>query len=190
MSRTVCRHWKMAECSESTGTISAPYFCAVSMTSSPAQTNVSLFASAIRFPARIAASVGLSPATPTTAVTTVPPMVAASVSAAAPPATRIFVSASRTAKSSAAVSSAIATMRGLNFRACSSMRFTSEFAVKASTFRPSASATSSVCRPMEPVEPSTDRVLFIIRPPLFFHPASSHLKTVSRHRNSISKCAG
>ena len=64
------RHWKIAECSESTGTISAPISSARGMTSSPAHTRVSLFARAMRFLASMAASVGLSPTEPDTAVTT------------------------------------------------------------------------------------------------------------------------
>ena len=70
-SRQPWRHWKMAECSLSTGIISAPYFRAASITSSPAHTSVSLLARAIRLPASMAAIVGQRPAIPTTAVTTV-----------------------------------------------------------------------------------------------------------------------
>ena len=68
-SRDPCRHWKMAECSLSTGMISAPYRLAASITSSPAQTRVSLLAKATRLPASMAAMVGHSAAMPTTAVT-------------------------------------------------------------------------------------------------------------------------
>ena len=64
------RHWKMAECSLSTGTISAPQRFASAMTSSPAHTSVSLLARAMRFFARIASSVGRRPIAPETAVTT------------------------------------------------------------------------------------------------------------------------
>ena len=52
------RHWKIAECSLSTGRISAPRFLARSITSSPAQTSVSLLARAMRFPWSMAARVG------------------------------------------------------------------------------------------------------------------------------------
>ena len=45
----------MAECSESTGTISAPFSFALAITSGPAQTRVSLFARAMRLPALAAA---------------------------------------------------------------------------------------------------------------------------------------
>ena len=57
----------MAECSESTGTISPPASRAAAVASWPATTSVSLLASATRFPARSAASVASSPAAPTTA---------------------------------------------------------------------------------------------------------------------------
>ena len=57
-SRQPRRHWKMALCSESTGTISAPVSRAAAITSSPAHTSVSLLASAMRFLAMMAASVG------------------------------------------------------------------------------------------------------------------------------------
>ena len=70
LSRTPIRHWKIAECSESTGTISAPHRFASAITSSPAQTRVSLLARPMRFPARMAARVGFSPSIPTTAVMT------------------------------------------------------------------------------------------------------------------------
>ena len=61
----------MAECSLSTGTNSPPYCRAVSVTIAPATTNVSLFASATRFPKRSAASVAGNPAAPTTALMTI-----------------------------------------------------------------------------------------------------------------------
>ena len=61
----------MAECSLSTGMISAPYFSAAAITSSPAHTRVSLLARATRLPCSMAARVGNSPAMPTTAGTTV-----------------------------------------------------------------------------------------------------------------------
>ncbi len=60
----------MAECSESTGTISAPHSLARRMTMSPAHTSVSLLASAMRRPFfDNAASVGRRPTAPDTAVT-------------------------------------------------------------------------------------------------------------------------
>ena len=60
----------MAECSESTGRIFTPCRRASAMTMEPAATSVSLFARAMSFPARMAASVGRSPLKPTIEATT------------------------------------------------------------------------------------------------------------------------
>ena len=65
------RHWKIAECSESTGIIGALCFCASEVTIPPAATKVSLFAKAMIFPASIAERVGFSPLNPTMAPTTI-----------------------------------------------------------------------------------------------------------------------
>ena len=65
------RHWKMAECSESTGRIFALYSMAISMTVCPAATRVSLLARAIVLPALIAATVDASPLNPTIEVRTI-----------------------------------------------------------------------------------------------------------------------
>ena len=144
--RLPCRHWKIAECSESTGTISAPHFWARSITNSPAQTKVSLLAKAMRLPESMAASVGLNPAMPTIAVTTASASgtVAASKSASAPPKTLVCVSASRTFRSAPADSSTATTSLGLNFLACSSANAVLEFTVSAATEKPQDSATSRV----------------------------------------------
>ncbi len=157
-SRQPIRHWKMAECSESTGMISARYRAAARITSSPAHTSVSLFASAMRFFARMAQSVGRRPIMPDTAVTTV----SASGSAAAasrpsmPLRTVIFISASRAFNSCAAASSYKTASSGQNSRHCAASASTSVFAVSAATRTPSVCATSSVCRPIDPVEPRTE----------------------------------
>ena len=115
------RHWKMAECSESTGTISAPHSLARRMTMSPAHTSVSLLASAMR-PFSIAASVGRRPTAPDTAVTTasVSESTAASHSAFSPLPTAMSVSASAMRSALAAASSVTATNAGCKRRACSS----------------------------------------------------------------------
>ena len=107
---------------------------------------------------------------PTTAVTTVstPGSVAAVERAETPPWTRVFVSARRTFKSLAAASSVMITCRGWNFRACSSASATLLWAVMAATVSPSCSATSRVCRPMEPVEPKID-IVFVIPTSLFYY---------------------
>ena len=101
------RHWKMAECSLSTGTISAPWVFAAAMTSSPAQTSVSLLARAMRFFARMASSVGRRPIAPETAVTTqsLSSSDAASIRPSSPLPTRTSMSATATRKRFAASSS-------------------------------------------------------------------------------------
>ena len=64
------RHWKIAECSESTGSILAPRFSARPITILPAATNVSLLASAMVLPALTAATVDDRPLNPTIEVRT------------------------------------------------------------------------------------------------------------------------
>ena len=70
LSPAASRHWKMAECSESTGRITPPCSRASFVTTDPAATRVSLFASATTLPAFRAASVGRRPLKPTIAPTT------------------------------------------------------------------------------------------------------------------------
>src|ERR1700761_1856181 len=53
-----CRAWKIAECSESTGTTTPPALLAVSSSAGPAHTRLSLLARATRAPRRAAVSVG------------------------------------------------------------------------------------------------------------------------------------
>jgi hypothetical protein len=66
------RHWKIALCSLSIGTIFALRGAATSCISkAPASTSDSLFASSMRLPARAAARVEFSPAAPTMAAITV-----------------------------------------------------------------------------------------------------------------------
>ena len=145
----------MAECSESTGTISAPHSLALRMTILPAHTSVSLLASAMRRPFSMAASVGRRPTAPDTAVTTasVSEMTAASHSAFSPPPTAMSVSASAMRSALADASSVTATNAGCRRRACSSASWMLRFVVSARTFSPRCSATATVCRPMLPVEP-------------------------------------
>ena len=97
----------MAECSLSTGTMSAPYAAAWAITSSPAHTSVSLLARAMRRPRRMAASVGSSPTLPTTAVTTVSASwaCAAARRPSGPDSTSMSVSRSRCRSTSAAAAS-------------------------------------------------------------------------------------
>ena len=150
------RHWKIAECSLSTGIISVLCSLAVRMTSSPAVTIDSLLASASRLPAFSAESVGSRPA--------LCPMElymrsasgseAASSRASLPLRTSIGVSANLIFSSDAARSSLITTNVGFSCRACSSMIPTLRDPARASTCAPKSAATSTVCRPTEPVEPS------------------------------------
>ena len=58
-------HWKIAECSLSTGSIRTPFSRARRVTSSPAITITSFVASAMSIPFSIAATVGRSPDSPT-----------------------------------------------------------------------------------------------------------------------------
>ena len=106
-SRLPCSDWNRAECSESTGRISAPKSWASSITSSPPHTKVSLLARAMRLPSRMAAMVGRRPTIPTTAVSTVSALgrAAASIRPSIPASTFTEVSARRTFKSAAAFSS-------------------------------------------------------------------------------------
>ena len=164
------RHWKMAECSESTGTISAPFSSARAITMSPAQTRVSLLARAMRFLWSIAAKVGRRPTAPETAVTTqsLSSMVAASIRPAMPEPTRISVSATAILNCLAAASSYTATNLGCSRRACSSSRSIFLLAVIAATGILICSATAMVCRPMEPVQPSMEMALTMLFSSLFY----------------------
>ncbi|CAI8251437.1 MAG: Uncharacterised protein [Prochlorococcus marinus str. MIT 9313] len=65
-----CRHWKMAECSESAGSSLLPLRFNSGSTTGAAAIRVSLLARARSLPALIAASVGSSPAQPTMPLTT------------------------------------------------------------------------------------------------------------------------
>ena len=150
------RDWKMALCSLSTGRIGTPFDEARGIMICPAVTSVSLLASAIFLPLSIAATVGRTPTMPMMAVTKYsnPSMEATSRSPSMP--VRIFTSRSRTRsrRSFAAASSHMTATPGRNSRICSSISPTLCLAQSAVTsMSPCCLATSSVCRPMEPVEP-------------------------------------
>ena len=92
--------WKMALCSESTGTIRAPNFLMSAIMISPAQTRHSLLARPMVAPRRIAAIVGSSPAAPTIeAMTQSAGRLAASTTADGPAATSMPVPSSASARS-------------------------------------------------------------------------------------------
>ena len=115
-------------------------------------------------PAFIAAIVGMSPLIPTTPVTTVSafPAVAASISPSLPPTIFVFVSAAFIFSSFALSSFATHTISGSNSRSCASSISIFEYALSAATGILYSRATSSVCVPIEPVEPSTDIPLTFI----------------------------
>ena len=94
--RSPARHWNMAECSESIGTIGARCFRASGITQAPPTTSDSLLASASFLPAPMAATVGASPAYPTSAFTTtsVSPAAANCATASSPAYTFVSVPAS------------------------------------------------------------------------------------------------
>ena len=126
----------------------------------PAQTKVSLLASAISLPASMAAMVGLIPIIPTMAVTrtSLPGSDAISRFPSIPD--RTFMpsrSAILLLKSAAASSSPMTASCGLNSLICFSMRVVFLPAESAVTFSfPGfCLTTSSVWVPMEPVEPRT-----------------------------------
>ena len=84
--------WKMALCSESTGSSAPPDSSIASIRSLPAQTSVSLLASATMAPRRAATRVDSRPAKPTTAaITHSAGRAAASMTAAGPAAASIEV---------------------------------------------------------------------------------------------------
>ncbi len=149
------RHWCTAQCSESTGTSSAPGVARAICTTGPAAISDSLFASASRLPPLSVARVTGSPANPTTPFTTTSASSASDASASGPLRTSHSGSASLSVASCAA--SAIATTFGRTARACSISRSTDDDAPSATTSNRSASAatTSRVCTPIEPVEPAT-----------------------------------
>ena len=164
------RHWKIAECSLSTGYMLTLCSLTAFIISSPADTSVSLFASAISFPALMASNVGTMPMFPTTDVTTVSLVsyTAASIRPSIP--LNIFMShpASLCLSFSASVSSITAAMSGRNSLICFSRKSIFLLAVSALTSIPPISlTTSSVCVPMEPVEPRIVIFSAIFLPPFY-----------------------
>ena len=124
----------------------------------PAQTRLSLLASAITAPAFAAAMVGANPAKPTIAdITHWASAAAASATACAPAAVSMPDPARRARNSGSARSSSITASRGRQRSACSARREALRPAVSAmmSTSTPACSNRSSVETPTEPVEPRT-----------------------------------
>ena len=109
------RHWWTAQCSESTGTISAPGVRLATATTGPAAISDSLLARARRCPALRAARVTVSPAKPTTPLTTTSASPAMAARDSGPAWISTLVPAGRAASRSAARdASAMATTSGRN----------------------------------------------------------------------------
>ena len=162
-SRQPCKHWKIALCSLSTGTISAPYFSAASTTSSPAQTSVSLFASAIRFFFSIAASVAGADHAHYSGDDRVSVVRRGRGQKALHAGEHLGVCVG---EPRAELTRRILVIKHGKTRTKFPRLLFDEvnalFAVSAATESPSSRATSSVWRPIEPVEPSKAILLVII----------------------------
>ena len=155
----------MAECSESTGSIGALCSRDIFITIEPAATSVSLFARAIIFPAFMAERVGASPLKPTMEATTISILSAFTSSQTESIPANTFMSLSWSASATSRYLSGlqITTQPASNsiaWRISSSLLL---LAVRSSTWKRSGCwrTTSSVCVPMEPVEPSIAILLFI-----------------------------
>ena len=162
----------MAECSESTGMITPPAARAASSNAGPAQTRLSLLASATTAPVRTAASVGGRPAAPMIADITHPaPMPAASMTAPAPAALATPLPARRSRNSPDRPGSAMTASFGRQRRACSarsSTLFPAVRAITSTSAEPCASALAIRSRvevPTEPVEPRMVMVFFSLNAP-------------------------
>ena len=159
-----CTHWWTALCSLSTGRISTPRRRAASVTSAPAITSTSLFASAIVFPASIAASTASSAAVPDEAHSTMSTSGrVASATRPSDPWPAISVAAAlpcRRSRSTAAPD-AMATARGRNCPTCSANSATLAPAAIATTSSLSGCdwTTDRALRPIDPVDPRIARRL-------------------------------
>ncbi len=146
--------WNSAECSESTGVMRAPLARASSHISGPATTIASLLASATWRPARRAAAVGSSPSKPGMAATTASASsVAASTRPSAPVARR--VPPGRCGATCSATAASHTTSSGRNSAAWATSASALRRATRATGRYPCQRATSRVCMPIDPVEPST-----------------------------------
>mmetsp|Transcript_9984 Transcript_9984/g.31281 ORF Transcript_9984/g.31281 Transcript_9984/m.31281 type:complete len:213 (+) Transcript_9984:663-1301(+) len=158
-------HWKSAECSLSAGRILTPCFSMSGTMCGPPAMSVSLLARQMSLPALMASTVGCSPAQPTMPVTTAEASECRATSTA-PSSPHTISGASSPMSPSAALSSGTSasdptlTSRGLKALVCSASSDTLRPADSADTSNLSGcSATmSSVCVPIEPVEPSSEMV--------------------------------
>ena len=154
---TVREPWSACQralCSLSIGRIAIPCARAAAVTSSPAQTIVSLFASASSFPASNAARVGRIAAWPD--VATMTRSASGSAAIVANPSGPTTIRSAGNSIASRSSESSIATISGLKRRICS---FKSAIRPPRAA-RPTienrsgwASTTSSACVPIEPVHP-------------------------------------
>ncbi len=150
------RHWKRAECSESTGVMRPPCSRASSHMSGPATTMASLLASATCRPARSAAAAGARPAMPGRAATTTSAWAVATASRPSLPTMR-RVPAGSWSRISCATDSCTATTSGRNSSAWRKINSELRPAANATTRWPCQRATSSVWVPIEPVDPRIAR---------------------------------
>ena len=148
------RHWCNAQCSESTGTSSAPSTSRNGCTTGPAAIRLSLLASPSRHPFDSVAMVTGRPAKPTTPLITTSAMSHISVASATTSISPSPDSASLT--SFRAVGSATATIAGRKVLACSIMTAAERPVERPTTSNASGSAEmiSRVWPPIEPVEPA------------------------------------
>ena len=154
------RHMCTAQCSESTGTSSAPGVTRARCTTGPAAISDSLFANASRRPANNVAKVTDNPAKPTTPFTTTSASSANDANAWPPARTSHAGNAAVTRATRPGSSSATATTFGRCRSACAinscSCRPDAPNATSSKCCGPSRSAasTSRDCVPIEPVEPA------------------------------------
>ena len=160
------RHWKIAECSESTGRICTLCSAASLITSSPAATRVSLFARAMVLPASMAATVERNPLKPTIEVSTmsISEDPTRSHTDCIPANTFIIRGCKASATLAYRDSLHITTLLASNSSACSMSRSALLLATMSSKLKRSGCclSTSSACLPMDPVEPSIATPLFFI----------------------------
>ncbi len=150
--------WKIALCSESTGSSVAPASRTACSITSPAQTNASLLASATAPPRRIAASVLGNPAAPViAAMVQSAGSVAACTTACGPAPAAVPVPARSRSNSGRPAGSAMTASSAPSRRACSASNLALRPPASATTRNRSglASRRSTVLVPMLPVLPST-----------------------------------
>ena len=151
----------MALCSLSTGRMATPHRRAASVTSAPAITSTSLFASAIVFRASIAARTASSPAVPADAQITISTSgwVATASSPSGPATTVVAADPSVDRRRSIPAAVAIAATAGRYRSICSASSEALSPAASAATCSREgcASTTASALRPIDPVEPRIAR---------------------------------